>query len=39
MIPIKHPTTMLLAEPTGCGKTQLLLRILRERMINLRLKE
>jgi hypothetical protein len=33
MIPFKHPTTVLLAGPTGCGKTQLLIRMLRERMI------
>lgn len=33
MFPFMHPTTIMLAGPTGCGKTQLLVRVLRERMI------
>ena len=33
MFPFLHPTTIMLAGPTGCGKTQLLVRALRERMI------
>ncbi len=27
-IPLRHPTTVLLAGPTGCGKTQFLLRLI-----------
>ena len=29
----KHPTTILLSEPTGCGKTRFVRRILEERLI------
>lgn len=30
-IAFKHPTTMLMAGPTGCGKTQFLLKLIRHR--------
>jgi DNA polymerase III delta prime subunit len=30
-IPLIHPTTVLIAGPTGCGKTEFLLRLLTER--------
>jgi len=32
-IPLIHPTTVLIAGPTGCGKTQFLLRLLAERAV------
>lgn len=30
-LPFKHPTTMLTAGPTGCGKTQFLLKLIEQR--------
>ena len=31
---IKHPSTILLSGPTGCGKTRFVRRILEERLID-----
>lgn len=32
-LPFKHPTTVLIAGPTGCGKTQFLLQVIQNRAI------
>jgi energy-coupling factor transporter ATP-binding protein EcfA2 len=33
LVPIKHPTTVLIAGPTGCGKTRFLLELIRNRAV------